>query len=486
MSRFYSFAGVMLAFAISLLASRVLAQRLGLELFAIVLAGLFVGSIYSVISFRNLVVPFILFLVSVGFLRFVWYIKAPILPDLYFDRIMMIWLTIVFFVKLFAERNVLKGPYRLDLFILAHGALLMVRVLLDGGVQFHTWTMSILTPYAAYFFAKNVIQTRKQIHVLMLVLLAMSIYYNITSVAEKFHIGWLLYPHYMIEPHHEFVGRSTGPFRNSGIFGNALGMLLPVHLYFIANSRRNPVRVLVMLSMAVGFAGLYFSYTRGSWLAGIAGLAAVAILNRKHYLRILLPLVILVPVVALFFLNLGQDQFMKERVENDDTIGSRIGTQITALRVWKDYPLFGCGSFRYEEFRSNYIQPINVPYLGTIRFVQFRNNPAHDMYLGPLAEDGLVGMGLQFTIYSLIIGVVFKKFRWREKGDHFAVFMIPFFAGIVVNYLVGGLTISYRHTSILGTLFYMAAGIVYGHVSETPEPAAPQAAPPEGKDRHVP
>ena len=91
------------------------------------------------------------------------------------------------------------------------------------------------------------------------------------------------------------------------------------------------------------------------------------------------------------------------------------------------------------------------------------------MYLGPLAEDGLVGMGLQVAIYLLVIRTLFRKHRFRNRGDHVAVYVIPLLAGIVAGYLVGGLTISYRHSSILGVLFCMSAGIAYGYDPESSE-----------------
>ncbi len=458
--------GYLLVFAVAMYGSNFLLTRLGLQVFLFVLIGSTFGLIYGLISFRNLAIPFYILILSVGALRFIWSIKAPLLPDLYFDRITLIWLTTVFMIVYFANRWQMKRPWTLDWFILAHGSYILLRIYMGDMVHFHTWTMSVLTPYLVYFFAKNIIQTQSQIRILMMILLALSIYYTITSIAEKFSIPWLLYPREMIWPHPEFHGRSCGPFRNSGIFGNAVGMLLPVHLYFIATVNRRALKLLLALSMALGFAALYFTYTRGSWLSGIACLVTVAFFNRRSYLKTLVPLLVIVPFFSLFFLNVGQDKFMKERVENDDTIGSRVGTMITTLRVWQDYPILGCGSYQFRDFREHYIEPIDVPILGTIRFAQFRHNSAHDMFLGPLAEDGLIGMGLQLTIYFLIIRAMLIKLKYRKYGDHVATYVIPIFLGIAASYLVGGVTISYRHSSILGALFYMCAGIAYGYQPE--------------------
>ena len=332
--------------------------------------------------------------------------------------------------------------------------------MMGGAEHFNNWIASVFLPYIAYFFAKNIIENDRQIHILLAVLLGLSIYYNITSLAEKFRLTWIMYPRYMVIPHEVFPERSCGPIRNPGIFGNAIGMVLPIHLYFLAITKNKYFKAALLLSMTMGFAAIYFTYTRGSWLASLAGLFAVAFFNRKSYLKTLAPLALLGSLAAILILGIGQDEVMQKRVENEQTIGARVGTQITAMRVWRDYPIFGCGSFDYARVRGLYIDTIEVPLLGTIRFRDFRENSAHDMYFGPLAEDGLVGMTLTMSIYFVVIINIFKKHRLNKIGNKFAIYIIPLLAGISANYLVGGLTISYRNTTVLGTLFFIAAAIV--------------------------
>ena len=466
---------------IVLVASYVLWGRVGANNYLITVIGLIGVAIFTVISFKSLLVPFFLLLLSVGGFRTIWSIQTPLLPDFYLDRIMLVWLFLIFIIKLFAEGRLPLRPWRLDLLIFAHGVYILVRVLTVNVENFNMWVTSVMIPYTIYFFAKNIIRNKRDIQMLLAVLLGLSIYYNITSIAEKFDINWLLWPRYMVIPHELFSERSCGPIRNPGIFGNALGMLLPLHLYFIVKAKNLPLRILLAVSMMMGLAGLYFTYTRGSWIAGLVGIGTVALLNMRQYLRLMAPMTVFLPLAAVLVLGIGQDTVMQKRLENEETIGARVGTQITAMRVFRDYPLLGCGSFDYARVRDNYIDPVEVPLLGTIRFKQFRRNSAHDMYLGPLAEDGLVGMGLLMAIYATFIGTLLRKYRWRHHGDEFAILVIPLLAGIAANYLFGGLTISYRHTTILGTLFFMAAGIVDGYRPEEQEPSTEPAYSPEGE-----
>lgn len=453
----------LLIMAMVFVGSRLVLQRLGAINFAIALTGVVLGVVYTVASFRWLSFPFFVWVASVGGFRFIWSIQTPILPDLFLDRMTMVWLTVVFMTKFFYEGRAFRRPLTLDIVVLLHGVYILTKIIFNDMLQFHDWTMSYLIPYSAFFLAKNIIVDDRLIRRFLGVLLALLVYYEVTAIAEKFDIAWLLWPKYMIVEHPEFRGRSSGPFRQAPLFGTIIGMMLPVHLYFIETTRSRLAKALLFLSLGAGFAGLYFTYTRGSWLAGVAALAATAALNPRRYLTRLVPMVIVAVLAAVFVLGAAQDQFLKERVENRDTIGSRFGTAATALRMFRDHPILGVGFYEYKVRRYEYLEPVDVPGYGTVRFQQFRDNAIHDIYLGPLAEDGILGALLQGTIYLLIIRGFLARFRQRGSGREFPALVLPVFAGIFVGYLTGGLVIDYRFFSFVGTLFYATAGIMDGY-----------------------
>lgn len=438
-------------------------SSLGMGFFPIFLLLAFLGSIYTVLSFRDMSIPFTVWILTIGGFRFLFTMEVSGLPDLYLDRLAMLWLTIIFMVKFFAMRRWPKGPYLLDAFVFLHAVYILVLIYFKDMAHFNLWTKSFLTPTGAYFLAKNIVVDMKRIRLLLTLLLILSVYYNITSIAEKFDIIWLLWPKSMILDHEEFVGRSCGPFRQAPLFGTIIGMILPIHLYFVATARNNFLKSLLLLSFGIGFASLYFTYTRGSWLAGVVAFIAVIMLNRKTYLRTVLPIIILVPILATTVLGLAQDKFLKERVENENTLDARVGTLVTVFRVWKSSPIFGVGFFQYQNVREDFVQALEVPILGTVRFKNFRHNSIHDIYFGPLAEEGLLGAGMQFFIYLMLYRIFRKKFALRKQGDHFATYIMPILAGIFLGYLAGGIAIDYRFFAIPGTLFMMSAGILCGY-----------------------
>ncbi len=449
----------------SLFASYVIVSRTGMEVFLMAVVGISLGTIYTVISFGNLMIPFLVWIASVLGFRFLWSIQAPVLPDLFLDRMTMVWLMVVFAVKFMAEKRKFRGPHLLDLLLLVNALYLVIGIYILGSTSFHDWTMSILVPYSAYFFAKNLATTNKNIRWFLWTLLILVIYYNFTSIAEKLDINFLIWPKYILVEG-KFSGRSNGPFVHAPLFGTVIGMMIPIHLYFIVTVRNRLLKGFLLLSLMVGFAGLYFTYTRGSWLAGILALGTVVFLNRRQFLKFLMPAVVVAPLVAVMFLGIGQDKFMKERVENEDTFGSRLGTFVTAIKVWRANAIFGVGFDQYKNVLEDFVEPVDLPVIGTITFRQFRHNPPHDIYISYLAETGIVGAFLQGSIYFLILRAFLVKYAWRKDGDYFAIYILPIFGGVFVGYLVGGLAIDYKYFSVVGTLFYSCAGILYGYQRE--------------------
>lgn len=464
-------AGYLFVAALVLFGSQVALGRLTSNGFVFALVGILLATIYTVVSFRYLQIPFFVWILSVCGFRFLWNIQAPGLPDLYLDRLSLLWLAVVFVVKYVADQRRLRGPFRLDALVVVHMLYILGQVILHDMQNFSAWVASVLMPTAAYLLAKNVLTKRRSLDALMWLLFALGVYYNVTSVAEKYDLNFLIWPKYVVTAGGEFAGRSQGPFLQAPLFGTVIGMILPVNLYCLARARTNWARFGVGVAMLLGFAGLYFTYTRGSWLAGLMAISVATWMNRRAFLRYLVPIMVVAPVIAIGFLGLAQDEFMKERVEDEDTIGSRLGTAATVFRVWRDHPVFGVGFFQYRSVREHYIQPVEVPGLPVIRFNQFRHNSIHDIYLGPLAEEGLVGSFIQFAIYALILRSLHRKFYRRKAPDPYADLILPILGGVMVGYLVGGIAFDYRFFSVVGTLFMMCAGIVEGYRAEDEVPA---------------
>jgi len=449
-----------------LLTSNFIVNLIGLVTFILFLVIALLGFLYAYASWHSLIIPFSMAVLAVGGFRFLWAVQMPGLPDVYLDRAAMIWLVVVFGVKSVVERKPLRPPFLLDTLILINGIFLFVYILYHDFNNFNLWTKSYLLPYAAYFMAKNIVTDMKSMRTLLIVLAVINVYYAITSIAEKFDINQLIWPKSIIYTQTVWWNRSNGPFAHAPLFGTVQGMILPVYLYLIATSKSRLVKIMNYAALALGFAGLYFTYTRGSWLAGIAALTVAIVVNRGHYMKAIAPALILLPLISVSFLGVTDDTVMKDRVENDVTMGSRVGVAVTVLRMWRDNPIIGVGFFRYRFEREHYVDPVDVPIFGTINFTNFRHASIHDIYLGPLAETGLFGTLLQFSIYLLIFRTFMRHYRDPNCPPHFRQYLLPIFGGMFVGYHLGGIAIDYRFFSAVGVIFYSAAGIIYGYTGD--------------------
>lgn len=440
--------------------------RIGIVPFILFLAIFIFGLLYSFASWRSLFIPLSLTILAVGGFRFLWSVEMPGLPDLYVDRVAMIWLVVIFSIKSVVERKTMRPPFLLDTLLIVNALYLFLYIGFHNFDHFNLWTKSYLMPYTAFFMAKNIVTNQKLMRSFLIMLAVINVYYAVTSIAEKFQITQLVWPKSILYTETVWHDRSNGPFAHAPLFGTVMGMILPVYLYLIATTKNRVFQVANYVALALGFAGLYFTYTRGSWLAGIGALLVAVIVNRRHYLKVITPVLVVVPLLAVFVLGIGKDPVMKVRVENEDTMASRVAVAVTALRMWRDNPLVGVGFFRYRYERLNYIDPVDVPVFGTVRVANFRHTSIHDIYLGPLAETGLVGTLLQIFIYLMIFKAFFRQYRNRHGPPHFRYYILPVFGGMFIGYLIGGIAIDYRFFSAVGAIFYSAAGIIYGYTGD--------------------
>ena len=74
------FLGHALVLVVSLVLSHQLITRFGVDFFLLALVGIFLGTLYAAISLKTLLVPFIVWILSLGGFRYIWSIQTPMLP----------------------------------------------------------------------------------------------------------------------------------------------------------------------------------------------------------------------------------------------------------------------------------------------------------------------------------------------------------------------------------------------------------------------
>jgi O-antigen ligase len=440
-------------------------QWYGLPGLTIAAGVLFALTLLAFLSLRNLHLAVLVWIVAICGFRNILIVNLPGMPDATPDRILLIWIVVAALLRSFTHPAKPLPPYWPDVLIVTHTLYLLASCLIANPLAFNLWTRSYLMPTAAYFFGKYLMSDIGWFNRMIRLLVVLNLYMGFTAIAE--HMNWnaLVWPRYILEIEGNWGERSNGIFRQPGVLGMFIGMIIPFQFYFHLTAGRLWLRWLHLGGIAMCLVGLFCTYTRGCWLATGVGLALLAATGRRVYLRRLLAYAAVAAFVGgTGLLSLKQDSFLQERMGNVNTIEGRISVAVAAFRMWQSSPVLGVGFRRYNDLAMNYRETLEVPYYGLIKMGLGRDTSPHDIYVGVLAEEGLVGACLQAWIYFLICKGAISCLRRRRQpdGEDQAAVLVPPVVALMAVYFVGGGAFDYRFFETLNSLFYLFAGVLVG------------------------
>ena len=206
-------------------------------------------------------------------------------------------------------------------------------------------------------------------------------------------------------------------FKDHTSYGAILALSIPINIWLLYESKKNFSRYILFLFLIILFVGLYFSYTRAAWLSIVLALGVFLL----YYFRIKLKFLIILFIIPLLFvaINLTDISYLiqkndaehttenfSERIESMSNISSdasnleRLNRWNCAIKLFYERPLFGWGpgtyAFVYAPFQSSKDLTIISTNFGD-------GGNAHSEYLGPLAEQGIIG----FIINLILICFIF-------------------------------------------------------------------------------
>ena len=247
-------------------------------------------------------------------------------------------------------------------------------------------------------------------------------------------------------------------FKDHTIYGALLAFYFPiiVGLFFLKGVKRE-FKVLLVLLFVLFSVAIILSYTRAAWVSLIGGLmVAIVVILKINYRTVLSALGLLVLLFFMYGDNIiyqlgknSQDSSnnLTEHVESMSNISTdasnleRLNRWSSALRMFKERPVFGWGPGTYQ-FQYAPFQKASETTIITTRTGDQGN--AHSEYLGPLAEQGLPG---SIIIIILVLGVtVFALRLYSElpKGDIRTIVLMTYIG--LVTYFIHGTLNNYLDT----------------------------------------
>ena len=216
------------------------------------------------------------------------------------------------------------------------------------------------------------------------------------------------------------VFRVGGPL-DPNFFGQMLvaTAILAVYLALSTRDRAARALALTMFAACVGATGLTGS--RGTLVGAAAGLILILLLAPIPRTLVAASMALVV-IAGLVFLPAGlkarvgvpteatfSAQVTTAKKGSEGAVRGRKVENIAALQMFEDHPLLGVGPGNYERNYLGYTQDVAD--------ADLTQRAAHSLYLGALAETGIVGTGALLGVLWLALRAAWRGRRWLRGGD---------------------------------------------------------------------
>ncbi|MCK4920917.1 MAG: O-antigen ligase family protein, partial [Bacteroidales bacterium] len=254
-------------------------------------------------------------------------------------------------------------------------------------------------------------------------------------------------------------------------YGAMLAMLLPVLIALFMSYLKMDIgqKILFFLLIGLFVAATLFSYTRAAWVSLVAVFGLWVIIK----LRIKLQFLILAGIIFGAILFSAWPRLMVQMEQNNQTSSGELTEHIqsisnirndasnlerlnrwnSAIRMFKEKPVFGWGPGTYQ---FNYA-PFQVSHEKTsISTNTGRRGNAHSEYLGPLSESGVLGMLSIIMIVAISIYTGLKVY-FKSKSRQIRTLSLGILLGLV-TYFIHGVLNNFLDTD-------KASALVWGYIA---------------------
>jgi len=195
---------------------------------------------------------------------------------------------------------------------------------------------------------------------------------------------------------------------------------LPLSYTIAFFAKNKSLKLLATVSIVVWALCFYWNNSRAVWVAAPLALLAISFLKSKRLAGILLI------ILASFFL-LSSVSF-KERASttlNTLTWGGRLDLYDSAVKIYKDFPVFGAGLGTYHKLLQKYqLKPVEHLH-------------AHNVYLEIAANMGTFGLLSFLWIFIVFFFILLKKRPiWKKRPAEEQAILLGLSASILASLIV--------------------------------------------------
>jgi len=262
------------------------------------------------------------------------------------------------------------------------------------------------------------------------------------------------------------INKAVSPFfRNHVNYSAMLVCTFPLLIVVYQLNKR--FRVLVITAIAMVLAALFFSYSRGAWLALLVGIVSYWLINKQRLLFAFTASLILIVVLVfwlskndryldyanhykttIFHTNFSEHLLATYRLKDLST-AERFNRWVAGTRMIKNNWLTGYGP---NTFYNNY-KPYQVPVFKTWVSDNKEHSTVHNYFLLILIEQGIPG--LLFFILLAAAMLYYSETLYKRVQDRFYKSIIMACGVIVMMILTVNFLSDLIETDKVGSLFFL-------------------------------
>lgn len=229
--------------------------------------------------------------------------------------------------------------------------------------------------------------------------------------------------------------RTTGSVQSYSVFTATVvfcGLLLLHGAIYQKLSTK--VRQIFMVLFVLAMFMVFFSFSRGSWLAGIIVISVLFLLHPKPLLRLALTTVTVLFLLLSSGIWADEIQYASERFYSDQSEQSalsRLPVIYASYRMFETKPIFGWGFENFDKYDFQFQERV-----GDLVTPE-KDHTSHNVYFTLLAEQGMTGFFLYLAPMFWWLAMSIKAFpRLAAEGFWSRRLLVIFWLVIVFHIIV--------------------------------------------------
>ncbi|RLC77197.1 MAG: hypothetical protein DRI81_08945, partial [Chloroflexi bacterium] len=228
------------------------------------------------------------------------------------------------------------------------------------------------------------------------------------------------------------------------------------------NHKSRLLRAILFAAFGLGALCVFLSFSRGSWLGGLAAVAGLLAVYPKTTMRLMVVLMILMAILGSGVLS-EQMTFASERMNSDDTAADRWVIWDAGVQMIKAQPFWGWGYGNYKRYANQFQSRSH-------NHVVAYAHASHNNYIAIAAEMGLPALFL----------FLFPTWRWLKltrqvweripKNGFWSRSLLVILWMVILDHLVVNFFSDMQHSTFGMGMWWITLGLIANMVETYLEP----------------